>query len=61
MASMAEWSKAADSSSVLFGGVGSNPTGCNFCFNNKKIIIYSFKATPVGFEPTRAEPIRFLI
>ncbi len=23
---MAEWSKATDSSSVLFGGVGSNPT-----------------------------------
>ena len=26
-ASVAEWSKATDSSSVLFGGVGSNPTG----------------------------------
>eukprot|EP00493_Phyllostaurus_siculus_P019813 UN20128 len=24
--SMAEWSKALDSSSSLFGGVGSNPT-----------------------------------
>ena len=32
-ASVAEWSKATDSSSVLFGGVGSNPTGCtNFCY-----------------------------
>ena len=29
IASVAEWSKATDSSSVLFGGVGSNPTGCN--------------------------------
>ena len=28
IASVAEWSKATDSSSVLFGGVGSNPTGC---------------------------------
>ena len=26
---MAEWSKATDSSSVLFGGVGSNPTARN--------------------------------
>ena len=25
---MAEWSKATDSSSVLFGGVSSNLTGC---------------------------------
>ena len=29
LASVAEWSKATDSSSVLFGGVGSNPTGCS--------------------------------
>ena len=27
---MAEWSKAVDSSSILFGGVGSNPTPSNF-------------------------------
>ena len=27
-ASVAEWSKPTDSSSVLLGGVGSNPTGC---------------------------------
>ena len=26
---LAEWSKATDSSSVLFGGVGSNPTSGN--------------------------------
>ncbi len=34
---MAEWSKATDSSSVLFGGVGSNPTGCR-----QKIYIYIY-------------------
>ncbi len=28
IAFVAEWSKAVDSSSILFGGVGSNPTGC---------------------------------
>ena len=40
-ASMAEWSKATDSSSVLFGGVGSNPTGCNtFLFKEKNILYY---------------------
>ena len=30
LASVAEWSKAVDSSSTLFGGVGSNPTGCKY-------------------------------
>ncbi len=34
---MAEWSKAADLSSVIFGCVGSNPTECN---NN--IYIYAY-------------------
>ena len=29
---MAEWSKAADLSSVIFGCVGSNPTECIFDF-----------------------------
>ncbi len=29
MALLAEWSKAADLSSVIFGCVGSNPTECN--------------------------------
>ncbi len=37
-ASVAEWSKATDSSSVLFGGVGSNPIGCSE--GKKKIYIY---------------------
>ena len=37
-ASVAEWSKATDSSSVLFGGVGSNPTGCiAFCYTDAAI------------------------
>ena len=27
---LAEWSKAADLSSVIFGCVGSNPTGCMY-------------------------------
>ncbi len=29
---MAEWSKATDSSSVLFGGVSSNLTGCIYIY-----------------------------
>jgi hypothetical protein len=29
---LAEWSKAADSSSVLFGGAGSNPAPVTFSF-----------------------------
>lgn len=34
-ATMAEWSKAADLRSAIFGCVGSNPTGCIniFIFN----------------------------
>ncbi len=36
-ASVSEWSKATDSSSVLFGGVGSNPIGCS---EGKKKYIY---------------------
>ena len=30
-ASVAEWSKALDSSSSIYGCVGSNPTACNLC------------------------------
>ena len=30
---MAEWSKALDLGSSLFGGVGSNPTAANIFFN----------------------------
>ncbi len=36
---MAEWSKATDSSSVLYGGVGSNPTRCNHIYIYYIIII----------------------
>lgn len=47
---MAEWSKAADLSSVIFGCVGSNPTECNIqCQYKKK---YIFVTPTVGIEPT---------
>jgi hypothetical protein len=45
---MAEWSKATDSSSVLFGGVSSNLTGCN--------TIYFFGKT----DDTMAELVKAL-
>ena len=48
---MAEWSKAADLSSVLLRRRGFEP-------HRKQRVLF---ATPVGFEPTRAEPNRFLI
>ena len=41
---MAEWSKAADSSSVIFGCVGSNPTPGK----HNKYILYIPRP---GFEP----------
>ena len=37
---MAERSKATDSSSVLFGGVGSNPTSGNHFLLVTKIVLY---------------------
>ena len=37
-ATMAEWSKAADLRSAIFGCVGSNPTGCINIF----IFIFNF-------------------
>ena len=39
---MAEWSKATDSSSVLSGGVGSNPTGCKqYIYNYTQLTEWS--------------------
>ena len=40
---MAEWSKATDSSSVLFGGVGSNPIGCTLVMLFFFFIILSYQ------------------
>ena len=51
---MAERSKALDSSSSLFGGVGSNPTGTIF-FLKKENLNQNKNGeilTEVGFEPT---------
>jgi hypothetical protein len=47
---MAEWSKAPDSSSGLFGGAGSNPAPVNFCTHKG--------VTRVGFEPTPPKRLR---
>ncbi len=72
---MAEWSKATASSTGLFGGVGSIPTSGSiqllFFFLCEHILIHTHThtkkvillviTTPVRFELTRVEPIRFLI
>ena len=54
---MAEWSKAVDSSSILFGGVGSNPTGCITLIawmaeGSKAVDLSSILFGGVGSNPT---------
>jgi hypothetical protein len=44
---VAEWSKATDSRSVLFGGVSSNLTGCNEKKKKKKKKIFFFNFTQI--------------
>ena len=38
--SMAEWSNATDSRSVLFGGAGSNPAGAIFRISYSKFLAF---------------------
>ena len=59
---LAEWSTAVDSSSTIFGCVGSNPTGVTFERHKRKVFTMTalllhlraqcLKMTAVGFEPT---------
>ena len=42
---MAEWSKAGDSSSLLFGGVGSNPTPVTTRKTNARALLFFRAAT----------------
>ena len=59
---LAEWSKAVDSSSTIFGCVGSNPTGVTIERHERKVFTMTalllhlraqcLKMTAVGFEPT---------
>lgn len=46
---MAEWSKAVDSSSILFGGVGSNPTpSMLFFFALTHLILNDYIIAPLA-------------
>lgn len=69
---MAEWSKAIDSSSILFGGMGSNPIECNnyyyylYLFLNawmaegsKAVDLSSILFGGVGSNPTSSNILLF--
>ncbi len=47
---MAEWSKATDSSSVLFGGVGSNPTS-----GSMQLLFFFFCVSIYTFTHTKTK------
>ena len=51
---VAEWSKALDSSSSLFGGVGSNPTECILLRWRNWIARETSNLKVVGSIPTRS-------
>ena len=52
---MAEWSKAVDSSSILSGGVGSNPTP-----SSNLLHVLNFYAA-ARFSETGAKPVMWAI
>ncbi len=62
---MAEWSKATDSSSVLFGGVGSNPTSGSmqllFFFFFFCVSIYTFTHQKKSYITVNTTPVRIEI
>jgi ABC-type microcin C transport system permease subunit YejB len=63
---MAEWSKATDSSSVLFGGVSSNLTGCIlfdfvYCLCGLGLVGYDVCLTHRRCRVQSSEPVYFYI
>ena len=57
VAFVAEWSKATDSSSVLSGGVGSNPTGSILICQCGRVV-KAIDLKSIGLCPRRFEPCR---